>query len=89
MGISPDYDMPIAILVAEDEGDFRKKLGRLAMTTAQAAGHLGVHAKTFEGMVEEGKVAPWPEMFGNYRLYLADDIEKLKQDRARSKMRTF
>ena len=81
--------MPIAILVADDEGDFRKKAGRLALTTSQAANHLGVHSKTFEAFVQSGRISPWPEMLANFRLYLADDVERLKEERAREKQRVF
>lgn len=81
--------MPIAILVSKDEGDFRSNRGRLALTTAQAAHHLGVHAKTFEGFVESGMIEPWPEMLGNYRLYEQEKVETLRQTRARQKQRVF
>ena len=81
--------MPIALLVSKDEGDFRSGRGRLALTTAQAAAHVGVHAKTFEGFVESGMIEPWPEMRGNYRLYLQEDVETLRQERATKKQRRF
>lgn len=81
--------MPIAILVAKNEGDFRSRTGRLAMTMSQAAAHLGVHHKTFEGFEQEGRIEPWPERLGPFKLYLADEVEKLKEERAREKMRVY
>ena len=81
--------MPIAILVAKNEGDFRSGKGRLALTMSQAAGHLGVHHKTFEGFEQEGRIVPWPERLGPFKLYPADDVEKLKEERARQKQRIF
>lgn len=76
--------MPIYLIWAESEEDFRKSKGQVALTTTQAAARLGVIERRVRGLVEEAKLTPIAEKFGNSPLYLEADIETLRQSRLKA-----
>lgn len=77
--------MPIHIRVGE--GDVRN--ARDAMTFAQAVAHVGISRKTFTNYIEQGDIKPWPEAIGNTVLFVADDVEALRQRRIKEKQRQY
>lgn len=77
-------DMPFRVIWCENEIDFDKGRGQVALTAAQAAARLGVSERRVRGFFEEAKLTPCPEKFWNSPLYLESDVEQLRQSRMKA-----
>lgn len=72
--------MAIIILVGTEE-DLRRGTGERALITSEAQAVLKVGGRLFREMTQRGDLVPCDEQLGNYCLYLAKDVERLRQQR--------
>jgi predicted DNA-binding transcriptional regulator AlpA len=75
--------MPIVILVGEAE-EIAAGKGRQALTRTQAAARLGIAEKSIYRLIENMELTPYPERLFNSPLFLADEVEELRQKRLKT-----
>lgn len=75
--------MPILILWRKTEEELASGSGLVVLSATAAAAKLGVSAARLRQLVIAGEIVP-VERFAKANLFLADDIEKLRVDRASS-----
>lgn len=73
--------MAIIIWVAENERDLEAGRGQRALITTEAQAVLKLNEKAFRELLTKGEITPYEEKLGNYTLYLARDVEELRQKR--------
>ncbi len=72
--------MPIAFIGGTDE-QIKAGKGDLLITRTQAAARLGMNEKRFSTLIEKDLITPYEERICNMPLFLADDVEKLRESR--------
>lgn len=71
--------MAIIIMVGA-EGSSPEKFER-ALTTTEAAAVLMLTHRRLRELLNNGEITPYEEQLGNYQLFLARDVEDLRQRR--------
>lgn len=71
--------MAIIIMVGA-EGSSPEKFERALTTTEAAAVLMPTHRRLRE-LLNNGEITPYEEQLGNYQLFLARDVEDLRQRR--------
>lgn len=70
--------MPIAFIAGTDE-QIQAGKGELLLTTTQAAARLGMNERRLRMLVEEGKLKAYGERYCNVPLFVAKDVETLRE----------
>lgn len=73
--------MAIIVLVGKDEETLRRGHGERALTTTEAQAVLKLRERRFRELIDQGELTPYEERLGNFQLFLASDVEALRQRR--------
>jgi hypothetical protein len=73
-------DLAIIIMVGTEEA-LRRGSGERALTTVEAQTVLRLRDRAFRELMNRGEITPYEERLGNYQLFLARDVEELRQQR--------
>ncbi len=73
--------MAIVIFAGKDEETLRRGNGDRVLTTMEVQAILKVGDRALRHLILRGDLTPWEERLGNYQLFLADDVERVRQSR--------